>query len=145
MKKANGYTLVESVIAMGLITLIGGILVLGMFQYRKIISRSQTLHMVETQINDIVENVRPNIHLYQILYDHSKEARDKALNPRLLPMAWDAGRLATANECPTCSGRYGFTIQPYPGFPGLFLLTLRLTHRDWPEPFRDYTFLVTTK
>lgn len=130
--------------AVGLVALVGFSLIVGVHQFRTLVAKSQLTQAVDRQIMDIVENVRPNINLYQIDYTLTEADRADALNVNRLPMAWDVGILAPIADCPNCSGRYGYVIQPYPIFPGLYLLTVRLTHRSW-ESYRDYSFLVTAK
>lgn len=142
--KQAGYSLIEALIAASMVAFIGGTLALGLFQYKKIVSRSQLTQVVESQIRDIVENVRPNVGQYQITFDYREEARQEALNVNKLPMAWTVGLITPADRCPTCPGRFGYVIQPVPAFNGLYRLTLRLTHKDWDRP-REYMFLVTSK
>lgn len=139
-----GYSLIEALIAASMVAFIGCTLALGLFQYRRIVARSQLTQVVESQIRDIVENIRPNIGQYQILFDYRDQAREDALQTARLPMAWTVGLITPVENCPDCPGRYGYVIQPVPAFNGLYRLTLRLTHTQWERP-REYMFLVTTK
>jgi cytoskeletal protein RodZ len=142
---AQGYSLMEALLAIALISLMGTILATGLVQYRKIVGRSQMNHSVDQELSDIVENIRPNLSLYQINFNATAQARETALNQRDLPMAWAPGQITTAAACPGCPGRFGFVIQPFPDQTGLYVLTLRMTNTEWHEPYRDYSFLVTTK
>lgn len=144
MRNAKGFSLVEAMVAIGLVSLVGFSLAVGIHQFRTLVAKSQVSQVVDRQINDIVENIRPNINLYQIDYSISETERLDALAIEKLPMAWDVGVMATAKSCPSCPGRYGYIIQPFSGLPGLYMLTVRMTHRSW-EAFRDYTFVVTAK
>ena len=144
MRNSRGFSLIEALIALGMVSFIACALGLGLFEYKKIIKKSQSNHVIEKQIKEIVENIRPNINLYQINYDSSKDALDRALDVNKLPMAWGPGKSVMAKDCASCPGRFGFTVQPFPNWPGLYILTLRMTHTDWSS-YRDYTFLVTTK
>lgn len=144
MRSQQGFSLVETLVAVALVALVGFSLVVGVHQFRILVAKSQLTQAVDRQIMDIVENIRPNINLYQIDYTLTEAERMAALNLDRLPMAWDVGILARVADCTVCAGRYGYVIQPYPVYPGLYLLTVRLTHRSW-ESYRDYTFLVTAK
>lgn len=144
MMNQKGFSLVETLVAVALVALVGFSLVVGIHHFRTIVSNAQLSQTIDRQIMDVVENIRPNINLYQIDYTLSEAERMATLNPDRLPMAWDIGILARARDCDYCAGRYGYVIQPYPVYPGLYLLTVRLTHRSW-DSYRDYTFLVTAK
>ncbi len=50
---------------------------------------SGTKNSVYKQINDIIENIRPNVRMYQINYFPTDEARNNALALDKLPMAWE--------------------------------------------------------
>ncbi len=139
----GGYSLIEALIAASMVAFIGCTLALGLFQYKKIMLRSQLTQVVERQIRDIVENIRPNIGQYQINFDGTSKAREDALSNDKLPMAWTVGLITQAEKCATCPGRFGYTVQPL-SFKGLYRLSLRVTHKDWDRP-RDYVFLVTSK
>ena len=70
---------------------------------------------------------------------------EQALAVGTLPMAWDIGIATGKAKCAQCAGRYGFVIQPYSAYPGLYIVTLRMTHASWKVPYRDYEFVVSVK
>lgn len=140
----RGFSLIETLVAVGLVALVGFSLAIGIHQFRGLVNKAQISQVVDRQINDIVENIRPNINLYQIDYTLDDAEREQALAVDRLPMAWDIGIMADARECPGCPGRYGYVIQPFSSMQGLYTLTVKLTHRSWEAP-REYSFLVTTK
>lgn len=144
MKSVKGFALVEVLVALGLVVLIGFALSVGIHQFRLLVSQAQLTLALDRQIHDIVENVRPNINLFQIDYTQDESQRLATLDPANLPMAWDIGIIALAQDCSICSGRFGYVIHPLPVWPGIFKLTLRVTHRTW-STYRDYSFLVTSK
>lgn len=145
MKNQSGFSLVETMVALGLVVLVGFILISGVHRFNQMARNAQLASVVDRQIKDIVENIRPNINLYQIDYSLTMDERLQRLERQTLPMAWDMGVVAEAAVCPACAGRFGYVIHPFPAVPGLFLLTVRMTHSAWGDAHRDYSFLVTTK
>ncbi len=98
-------------------------------------------------VSRILENIRNVTHQSQINFDYSQSA-SKYLDVSSLPMAWDSGSVGTPAKCPECKGRYGYTIQPYENYRGLYLVTIRMTHPSWgtgPEDYKDYTFITSPK
>jgi prepilin-type N-terminal cleavage/methylation domain-containing protein len=145
MISQKGFSLAEVMVAVGLVAVIGFSLVSGIVHFRRIVEKAKVSQVLELQINDIVENIRPNINRYQVTYEYSKEFRERRLAVDSLPNAWDVGIVSTVAECPSCLGRYGFLVQPYTNMPGLYVLTVRMTYKGWSEGHKDYSFLVTTK
>ena len=147
MKRLNarGYTFVEVMVALGLLTLISYLISEGIDQMRGISDDTLTLSANERQITTIADNIRTGLDSYQINFDHSDAAREAALDVKKLPMAWDVGVSAPVAECSVCKGRYGYTVQMLEQYRGLYLVTLRIKHETWREPYRDYQFVVTAK
>lgn len=132
MKLNNkGLTIIESLLGLAMITIVGSFFISGMLGMKKVAKDSGTKNSLYKQINDVIENIRPNVRMYQINYATSDEERDKALQVDKLPMAWGNGTLSTAEQCPGCPGRYGYVIQAYPNMKGLYLVTVRMSHKDW--------------
>lgn len=129
----KGMSILEVLLGLAMITLVGSFFISGILSMKKVAMDSGTKNSLYKQINDVIENIRPNVRMYQINYFTSDKERENALNPGDLPMAWGNGMMSTAKECPGCPGRYGFVIQAYPGMKGLYLVTVRLTHRDWAQ------------
>ncbi|AHZ85225.1 hypothetical protein Bb109J_c2537 [Bdellovibrio bacteriovorus] len=129
----KGMSILEVLLGLAMITLVGSFFISGILSMKKVAMDSGTKNSLYKQINDVIENIRPNVRMYQINYFTTDKERENALNPGDLPMAWGNGMMSTAKDCPGCPGRYGFVIQAYPGMKGLYLVTVRLTHRDWAQ------------
>ncbi len=149
MKTINnqGQTIVESLVALGLISMIGLIFFGGLVQLRKTTTDSLRDSATDRQIADIAENIKAGVQKYQVNFNLDKASVEYFMKPEELPMAWDVGVVAEKSQCEKCQGRYGYMIQPYDKYRGLYLVTLRLTHTSWlpSEPYRDYNFLVSAK
>lgn len=146
MANNKGQSIVEVLVGLGLISMIGLAFVGGMVNMRNTVKNTVVMSSTDKQINDIAENIKVGIENYQINYNIDIPLSE-TLNPAKLPMAWDQGRMGTRKECPACQGSYGFDIRPNKDYPGLYEVTLRLTHKSWggPEAFQDYKFVVSVK
>lgn len=143
----KGQTIVEALVGFGLITMVGFTFVGGMVSLRNTTKQTVILSATDKQVNDIAENIKSGVENYQVNFDSSKSTSE-LLNPKNLPMAWDNGKVALRDECPTCAGTYGFVIQPNETYKGLYQVTLRVTHKSWiekGEAYRDYSFVVSAK
>ncbi|WII72309.1 hypothetical protein QJS83_00315 [Bdellovibrio sp. 22V] len=151
-------SIIEALLGMAMITLVGSFFISGTLSMRKVAKESGTKNSVYKQINDVIENIRPNVRMYQINYYPTDEARNAALALDKLPMAWGNGTISTVEKCKACPGRYGFVIQAYPGMKGLYLVTVRLSHKEWSQGnesakdagansygFVDYQFVVNSQ
>ncbi|WP_413587404.1 type IV pilus modification PilV family protein [Bdellovibrio sp. HCB274] len=151
MKKTNiqnnhGQTIIEALVALGLISVIGLTFAGGMSNLYKTSQASLMAGSTDRQVNDIAENIKAGVQDYQVNFNYDQTKIDDFLPPDNLPMLWDVGRVAERGNCDTCQGSYGYIIQPYELYRGLYLVTLRMTHKSWKsEKFRDYTFVVSAK
>lgn len=158
LRNQKGITILETLLGLAMITLVGSFFISGALSMKKVAKDSGTKNSVYKQINDVIENIRPNVRMYQINYFQTDEARSLALAPGKLPMAWGNGYSTEAVNCKSCPGRYGFVIQAYPGMKGLYLVTVRFSHKEWsqsggnskatkPEDygFVDYQFVVNSQ
>ncbi|HEY8279619.1 MAG TPA: type II secretion system protein [Bdellovibrionota bacterium] len=149
MRNQRGFTLLEVMFALGILIVGTYLAAEGVNQIEDLSKDTRTLSATERQINLIVDNIRTGLGNYQISYDYSREAKEELLDLKKLPMAWAAGVVEEVAKCEpkkTCpQGRYGFVVQPVERFRGLYTVTLRMTHKDWKEPYRDYEFLVTVQ
>ncbi len=146
----KGVTLLEIMFALGILIVGTYLTVEGLDKITDLSSDTRNMSTTERQVAMIVDNIRTGLGQYQINYNFSPEAKQAALNVNDLPMEWDAGVVRNVtNTCKTqkkcLAGRYGFVVQPMEEPRGLYSVTLRMTHREWKEPFRDYTFLVTVQ
>lgn len=156
-RNQQGLSILEVLLGLAMITLVGSFFISGILSMKKVAVNTGTRNALYKQINDVIENIRPNVRMYQVSYFETDEEREEALNPDTLPMAWGDGIISTRDLCPGCPGRYGYVIQSYPGISGLYLVTVRLTHREWARsdegPDReglgyghvDYQFVVNTQ
>lgn len=151
LKNQRGVTLLEIMFAMGILALGTYLTIEGVDQLSESTRSTKNISSTERQIAMIVDNIRTSLGQYQINYDPSSATKQEALELDSLPMEWDPGveRLAIpeclADKKKCLGGRYGFVVQPLEEPRGLYTVTLRMTHRDWKEPFREYTFLVTVQ
>jgi prepilin-type N-terminal cleavage/methylation domain-containing protein len=147
----DGMTLLEIMFALAVLGLGAYLTIEGVSQMRDMSKTTLNMSSTERQITMIVDNIRTSLGQYQINYDSTPEAKQTALDLAKLPMEWDPGveRPVTAdclaNKQKCLGGRYGFVVQPLDDPRGLYSVTLRMTHREWREPFRDYEFLVTVQ
>lgn len=140
----KGQSILESLVGLGLIVVVGFALVSGIIALRKTSKSTVNLSATERQINDIAENIKAGVENYQVNYNY-KDDIDVLLNPKDLPMRWDIGVAVPKVQCPDCYGSFGYVIVPYEKFRGLYKVTLRMTHKNWSEPYRDYVFVVSAK
>lgn len=143
----RGQTLVESLVGFALIGIVGMVFVGGLISLRNTTKSTIVMSSADKQINDIAENIKSGVENYQINFNYNASIGD-VLEVSKLPMAWDSNRVAFRSECPECPGTFGYTIQPFEAFRGLYKVTLRMTHTSWTakgEPFRDYVFVVSAK
>ncbi|WP_413587400.1 type IV pilus modification PilV family protein [Bdellovibrio sp. HCB274] len=142
----NGQTIVEALVALGLISVIGLTFAGGMVSLRNTSKASLMASATDRQVSDIAENIKAGVQEYQVNFNYDQTKIDDYLPVDKLPMLWDVGRVAERGSCDTCKGSYGYIIQPYEVYRGLYLVTLRMTHESWaPDKFRDYTFVVSAK
>lgn len=145
VKNIQGQTILETLIGSALIAIVGLAFVGGIIALRNTAKQTLVLSSTEKQIADIAENIKAGVENYQVNFDYSEESLAAALDPEKLPMAWDNGISVQRKDCETCSGTFGYTIQPYEAYRGLYKVTLRMTHKSWPEKFRDYIFVMSAK
>lgn len=155
VKNQKGFSIVEALLGLAMIGLVGSFFISGFLSMKKLSVQSGTKNALYKQINDVIENVRPNIRMYQVNYSSDENEKDKALALNNLPMAWGNGFISTAKKCGSCPGRFGYIIQSYPGMKGLYLVTIRMSHKDWAQTtdvtdpsqygFYDYQFVVNAQ
>lgn len=148
--KANnrGQSVIEVLVGMGLLTIIGSAFISGMVSMRKLSKGTVVISATDKQVNDIAENIKAGVENYQINFKY-QDGTSEVLKLSNLPMAWDIGKVAPkSKDTETWGGTYGYTIQPYEAYRGLYKVTLRMTYKAWAdngEKYRDYTFVVSAK
>ena len=153
-KNEHGTTLIETMIGASLM-MIGIMAMTGVMTGMSKSSSQAKLKIGDSkQVQSLAESIRKDIGSYQIDFEHpvtmsQSESNaaiiNKVLVPTKLAMAWDNNSIYPAHECPSCPGRYGFLIQPFQSSPGLYLVTVRRTHRDWKVSYKDFQFIVGTR
>lgn len=147
LKDTQGFTLLEVLLALGILVVVSFAFVGGLASLKGNSRESLLLSSSSRQVDDVAENIKAGIENYQINFNYH-DGKVKALKLESLPMAWDIGILTTREQCPDCAGTYGYLIQPLEKFRGLYIVTLRMTHKMWKakgETYRDYSFVVSAK
>lgn len=145
LRSQRGFSIIETLVAVAVSLIVMSGLLVGAFYIRKMSSSVQVRSTEEKQIAQVIENIRSSVENYQVTYDASETAREAALQIKNLPMAWSSDVITTVAACKDCPGRFGFVIQPFEGMRGLYIVTLRLTHREWTEGAKDYQFVVSVR
>lgn len=131
----KGFTITEALIGVALlsIVIVGG-LSLRDFA-RKGTDSVSTINTVDNRVYEIIQSTLGSISQQIISFPDStsNENLETLINQKLqfLPMAWSLNTDIKASECENCPGRYGYIITPVPDYPGLYMVTIRFTHKDW--------------
>jgi hypothetical protein len=151
----RGATFAEVIVAAAVLGVLSGALITALTQYNSRRNRIVTLGSKDIQIAGLVENVRANLQFFQAHYEVYNRSRAVNAIDRImpdvdsLPLVWSAnGAIATPTQCPTCEGKLGMLIQPFPTDfnASIFLITLRLSHPELNSGRpTDYRFLSTFK
>lgn len=142
----KGFTIIESLVALALLAIVMGISFSSIQQVRNLSSQVSTSESSEKQVLQIIENVRSNMNTFKATYEYyTDEKSEELLAQNKLSMAWDKNILTTVANCQSCKGRYGYVLQPYEKYRGLFILTLKITHENWGANSKKYKFLVSAK
>lgn len=143
----RGQTLAEALVGLALLSIVFAIFTRAHESLNKMVTSTYTSSETDRLVNEVAENIRTGFENYQINFGSDDQVQ-QSLNVNSLPMAWGVGTITTASKCADCPGRYGYVIQPISSSPGLFQVTLRLTHKSWiekGEQSRDYVFVVSAK
>lgn len=148
LRNQRGVTVLEVMFAIGVLVVGTYVTVKGIDSMQDMTRNTRTISNTDRQIAMIIENIRTSLAQYQVNYTFDADSRNDALKE--MPMEWSAGvERPVTNDCKTkkicLPGRYGFVVQPIEAYRGLYEVTLRMTHTDWKEDFREYKFLVTVQ
>ena len=142
----KGFSIIESLIALSLLSIVMLISYSSIDQVKKLANNVTSSENSEKQALQIIENVRSNMNTFKATYEYySDESAEKLLEDSKLSMAWDKNIHTTTEKCPDCKGRYGYVLQPYEKYRGLFVLTLKVTHQSWGANSKKFRFLVSAK
>lgn len=144
LRGQGGFAIIENLVSLVIILMATGALMSAIMVYRRVAHSVETQSSQEKQVLQIIENVRTGLENYQISFAVGDAERDRLLASSKLPMAWDAEIVTAKENCPGCPGRFGYVVQPFEGMRGLYLVTMRMTHKDWDIP-KDYEFVVSAK
>ena len=153
IKDQSGVTFIEILITSAILS----IMAIGLFSavnyLQNASKKSVNMSNTDRMISGLLDNVRDNINLYQANFQDSESKdenmklnKEKYLNPDNLPMAWAEAVYTEVKNCPKCPGRFGYIIQPFTGYRGMYLVTVRVKHPDLANGgAQDYEFVVTGK
>lgn len=151
-KAERGTTMIEMMIAVGILTTMSLAVMSAMSYYAKTIEHTRTVQQRDKRIQALLENFRSNLSYYQANYTHVTADAMAALDPATLPYAWSQSTLVPAAECPACPGKLGYVIYASDGLPGMFKVVVRVTHSELykdADPtkigYRDFQFVVNAK
>ena len=139
----EGSSLIEVLFAVALLSMISYGVLSGFDGFTNQIIRSKTTQSRDKQLSALVETLRANIGLFQISHDLSEANAKAKLDVSNLPIAWNANTIDTVAACPTCPGRLGYVIYPKDGFPGLYIMMIRVKNEALFQGHVDYEFIVS--
>lgn len=148
----KGFSLLEVIIALAIFSL--GLM--GMATATRF-AASGVRHLTHVSVRDrmvagLITSISSNPHLYQvtnIAVGTTDPIAKNIIEERFkeLPIAWSKNFFGNVKDCPTCSGRLGYVIQPLLGVPGLFQISVRATSTEIfkgkSSHERNYRFLVS--
>lgn len=128
----KGMTLVEVLVAAAIVVIAfvgvtSFVLAVKGKTHSLLISRSSSI-----QTQRLVQMLMSDPKLFRVNFDPSESSTCEVLRTSELPLAWDSENIYAVDECPTCAGRIGYTIQPFPIpiFRGLYVVTFRIGHPE---------------
>ncbi len=142
----SGMTMVELLMASAVFGLVGSILLMGLSGIFRTERRTRQLTAEDRMVLGILGNVQANLHLFPTSANQVGSAGAETEIERMtdtMPMAFSESEFVSVDQCPTCPGRFGYVIQPMQGMNTLYLVTLRLKHRDLygANGIKEYRFL----
>lgn len=144
LRTQQGFAIVENLLAVAIVAIGSYFILTSASVFKQMSTTVETESAEDKQVLQIIENIRSSPESYQIAFIDS-EQRDLVLGVDKLPMAWSNQVVATAETCPECPGRFGFMMQPFSGMRGLYIVTLRMTHKSWIESYKDFEFVVSPR
>lgn len=145
-KQSAGFTLIEMLVAAAILGIVISAATTLFGSLSNSLDKTRVLAQRDRQINSLISTVAANVSLFQADFSGSITGTLDVAN---LPGAWsDTDVIFDKNTCGTScpEGRFGLVIQPIGGankLPGLFKVTLRLTHPKLFSGFRNYNFVMS--
>ncbi len=146
MLNEKGFTIIEPIIALSILIIMSLISYSSINQVKGLSKRVNVSESSEKTVLQIIENVRTNMTSFKSTSEYYTDASALTLLEDVnLVMAWDINKNTKKTNCIQCKGRYGFVMQPYEDFRGLYILTMKFTHESWNGNPKIYKFLVSSK
>ncbi len=142
----KGFTIIEPILALSILIIMSLISYSSINQVNGLSKRVSISESSEKTVLQIIENVRTNMTSFKSSGTYYTDASALALlDDANLVMAWDINKNMKKDSCLNCKGRYGFVMQPYEEFRGLYILTIKFNHEIWSGRPKIYKFLVSSK
>lgn len=123
----KGFTLVEMMIAGGILAVVIMVTTQGMSVVFKEMRRTSELSEKRAVISNLMKSVRANPRLYQAHFiSYTDQEREAKLQKDNLPLAWDSNGIYEKADCASCVGRLGIMIEPSGMVAGAFIMRMRL-------------------
>jgi len=141
-KNSSGFTLIEAVLAVTLLTFVTLAMFEGMSVINRFKRREKVLSERDALIAGLISSIQWNLqdYVYQIDFSTSLSG------PHSTPLKWDRG-IPPTESCTTCRGSLGLLIQPVENQAGivsnLFRVTVALTYQGVFASPRNYTFFTS--
>jgi prepilin-type N-terminal cleavage/methylation domain-containing protein len=132
-KSDQGFSLIEAMVGISLLGLAASGTMFALNNFFQ--SNTQTTDKVRQSkvLNQLVQSIQNNPKKFKINYnivDPSSPSFssqiNQVLNPSSLPLAYSESTITTVQQCPTCTGQFGFVIQPMVSLRGLYWVFLRI-------------------
>lgn len=142
----SGMTMIELLMASAVFGLIGSLLLMGLNTVFRAERRTRQRTAEDRMVLGILSNVQANLHLFPTSTNQVGSSGAQTEIEQMtdkMPMAFSDSDFVSVDQCPTCPGRFGYVIQPMQGMNSLYLVTLRLKHRDLygANGIKEYRFL----
>ncbi|MBI5139418.1 type II secretion system protein [Candidatus Nomurabacteria bacterium] len=146
LKNITGLTLVELIVASGIIGIVAAALLSASSMLTHQRSQFKEAAGKSRIIENLIENIQNEANQFQLNFEPKDTGSFDALEIDDLPLAFNANIFVPKDECLDCPGRMGYSIRPVSGNRGLYLATAYVVHRDLNngKMFR-YQFVVSGK
>jgi type II secretory pathway pseudopilin PulG len=151
MKNQRGFSLVQGLVAMGILSGAMYLFMTGQKQISDELYSEKNKVYAEVMVNGLIQNLKNNLPAYARNYRGQQIFLPLSEQPASdietkLSYAWKEDRLVPKDQCPTCPGRLGFSIMPVAdaSMRGLYQVVVLLTHpKVFGEQVRRYEFIVS--
>lgn len=149
MKNRKGFSLVETLVALGIGAVIAGAIA-GYVAYLSKMHQTMILQKSTSQaIHAFAENIRFNLSLYQISFDNSVPREEALLAADKLPLAISENNVIPRSECSRkpCRAYLGYIIIPSEFVRNLYQVKFMVANVGSKEVVwqKDYSYYITVK